>query len=258
MKTLKMLSCLSVVVMVAGCGGFVEKEEHQALSQRVDELRSSLDETRSRIDEMNNKFTLLREKIDAEHARAEKERMEARAQAASAMQAIVPDGLKVVKLDEKEPSIEAKAKQSIKQEAVEKTEVKDDKAATTPRSGAEGLYNKGYDLFMASKYKEARKVFADLVKRHPDSHLADNALYWIGESYYTERSFDKAIQKFKEVVEKYPGENKAPDALLKEGLSYLELHKLEQAREALTDLLKRYPDSEAAPIAQKTLDRLSR
>lgn len=278
MNRLKLFALIAALSFASGCASFVEKEEHDRLSAKVDALRQSVEESKSKQDELGNKFMLLYEKMEA--AKVKMESM-------NPAKAEPPDGLKVIKLADgatageqakKAEPAQIKEEKEVKEEKEEKValpplqnvikaEVGDrqEKAEAEPQSKKkltppvtpDTLYSRGQDLFMAGKYAEARKVLGELVKKFAVSDLADNALYWIGESYYTEKDFTKAISKFNEAVNKYPSGNKAPDALLKVGYAYIEMNNIEKAKETLLAVVKRYPDSEAAFTAEKALDKLS-
>lgn len=243
------ITCSIIALAFTGCAGTQEKERAMdRLSFQVMELKTSLDEANSRIDNLGNRFVLLQEKIEA--SKAEIERL-------SALPVMPPEGLKVVPLTEEHETRPEKAAQKAavaKEPAAAPAPVKEP-AATEEKLGAEAMYNKGQDLFMAARYEEARKAFYAMVRAYPRHALSDNALYWAGESYYSEKDFEKALEKFKEVADKYPDENKAPDALLKTGFSYMELNNPEKAKEALTRVISRYPGTDAALKAQKTLER---
>jgi tol-pal system protein YbgF len=280
MSRLKLFALVAVLSLVSGCASFVEKEEHDRLSAKVDALWQSVEESKSKQDELGNKFMLLYEKMEATRVKMESMNPD---------KAEPPEGLKVVKLADG-TTAEGQAKKAepaqVKEEAREVKEVKEvkevqpaqdtiktetgdkhekdsavaepqPKKKPTPPVTPDTLYSRGQDLFMAGKYAEARKVFGELAKKFASSDLADNALYWIGESYYTEKDFVKAISKFNEAVNKYPSGNKAPDSLLKIGYANIELNDAEKAKEALLAVVKRYPDSEAAVTAEKALDKLS-
>lgn len=247
--------------MMAGCATLTDKDK-DALSYQINEMKASLNETNARVDELSNKFILLHEKITTSRTDIEK------------LQDVsfrMPEGLKVVPVsDEVEPQGAKPSAVPVKPAAVvldgaaePKAPVawpikgKDKAAAVVSRVGApEAMYNKGQDIFIAGKYDEARKVFADFVKSFPDHNLADNALYWVGESYYSERAFDQAIASFKEVVARYPKENKAPDALLKAGYAYLEMKQPNKAKEAFLAVVKQYGETDAAVKAKKMLEML--
>jgi tol-pal system protein YbgF len=122
--------------------------------------------------------------------------------------------------------------------------------------GVEKIYQRGLDANFAGEYVKAREIFASLLKQYPKHSLADNALYWSGETYFSAKEYQKAIRKFTEVVKLYPKENKTPDALLKAGFSFIELEKPENAKKILERLTVLYPDSEAAGKARAKLNEL--
>ena len=93
------------------------------------------------------------------------------------------------------------------------------------------------------------------MENYPSHDLADNALYWIGESFYVEQDYKGALSKFSEAAERYPRANKAPDAMLKAAFSYFELGDKKSGVETLNKLINAYPDSEAASIAKKRLKK---
>jgi len=112
------------------------------------------------------------------------------------------------------------------------------------------LYKQAFGLYKRGAYLEAIRGFNDLLQRFPQHELADNAQYWMGESYYALGYFHKAIGSFRKVILNYPGGNKAPDALLKLGLCYLAIHEEEKADEAFHHLVERFPASNAAQLAR--------
>ncbi len=95
-------------------------------------------------------------------------------------------------------------------------------AVTRPTRMAYNDYLKGnYDLAVES-FKLYRQQF-------PESPLADNALYWIGECHYSQRKFEEAIDAFDELILTYPQGDKAAAAHLKKGLSFIELGRKPEA-----------------------------
>jgi tol-pal system protein YbgF len=124
------------------------------------------------------------------------------------------------------------------------------------KGSVEVLYQRGLDANFAGEYELSREIFDVILERFPKHSLADNALYWSGETYFSAKEYKKAIKKFTEVVKRYPKENKTPDALLKAGFSFLELEKPENAKKILKKVISLYPNSEAAATAQKKLGEL--
>jgi tol-pal system protein YbgF len=112
------------------------------------------------------------------------------------------------------------------------------------------LYKKGFDLMTAGQYADARAAFAEFIAKYPQSDLADNAQYWIGECYYSQKDFKEAAGAFKAVSEHFPFGNKVPDALYKEALCERQLGDEDAAKGTLGKLQEQFPDSEAATKAR--------
>jgi tol-pal system protein YbgF len=115
---------------------------------------------------------------------------------------------------------------------------------------AEVAYNKALAQYKAASYKKAIQQFNQFIEEFPSHDLADNAQYWVGESYYALGLFRKAIAAFDRVTTLYPEGNKAPDALLKIGLCYLAVQDKEKAHKVFQQLLTTYPASNAAQLAK--------
>ncbi|MBM2838100.1 MAG: Cell division coordinator CpoB [Deltaproteobacteria bacterium] len=117
----------------------------------------------------------------------------------------------------------------------------------------EDAYKDAYETFQKGDYKAAREKFQNYLESHPGSKYSDNALYWIGESYYNEKSYEKAIVVYDDVVKKYPDGGKAPAALLKQGMAFSVLGDKKNASVIYKKVIERYPRSEQADVAKKKL-----
>jgi tol-pal system protein YbgF len=120
----------------------------------------------------------------------------------------------------------------------------------------QGAYNRAFDALKGSDYNGAITQFRDFLRVYPHSALADNAQYWLGESYYVTRDYDDAITAFRAVGEQYPQSRKAPDALLKIGYAQYELKHMADARSTLNQVVQRYPGAEAAKLAADRLTKI--
>jgi len=140
-------------------------------------------------------------------------------------------------------------------------------SATASNGGAAGsgsaaaptdqaAYGHAYDALKASDYANAIAQFRDFLKTYPQSALADNAQYWLGEAYYVTRDFDNAAAAFRAVGQQYPQSRKAPDALLKLGYTQFEQKHLSDARGTLSQVVQRYPGSSAAQLAAERLQKM--
>lgn len=83
--------------------------------------------------------------------------------------------------------------------------------------------------------------------------LADNALYWVGECYFSQGDFPAAIRAFDRMLETFPESDKAPAANLKKALAYQDQNQVRLAIEQLRYVVGTYPDSDEAKIARDRL-----
>ncbi len=139
---------------------------------------------------------------------------------------------------------------SIESGAVEKPA--EPAAPPTPES----MYRAAKQDFDQGRLASARKGFQALIKAFPKSEKADNAQFWIGESYYREKWYEKAILEYQEVIDKYPKGNKVPAAMLKQAMAFLKLKDKANARLVLTRLVEKFPKSSEAKIARQKLQSL--
>ena len=76
--------------------------------------------------------------------------------------------------------------------------------SSAPASDDKAAYQAAFNLLKDSQYDRAIAAFQKFLATYPDSPLADNAQYWLGEAYYVNKSFPEAQAAFQRVIEKYP------------------------------------------------------
>jgi tol-pal system protein YbgF len=111
-------------------------------------------------------------------------------------------------------------------------------------------------LFGKGRMAEARTALQQVFDADPSGELADNALYWIGETYYAGGDYSNAMRVYERVTKEYPEQNKAPDAMFKIGLTYAKTGDLGMARKTFDEIVRRYPYSTAASSAKLELKRV--
>lgn len=136
-----------------------------------------------------------------------------------------------------------------------KTPVSSSAAAPRPASD-QALYLEAKKSFDAGNLEAARNGFEKLITGYPTSPQADNAQFWIGETYYREKWYEKAILEYQKVIEKYPSGNKIPAALLKQGLAFLNIGETNNARLVLKELVAKHPSTNESKIAKQKLESL--
>ena len=114
-------------------------------------------------------------------------------------------------------------------------------------------YDQAFQALKELRYADAAEEFQSFLDRYPNSEYADNAQYWLGESYYVTRNYDIALTAFQDLLDQFPESPKAPDALLKIGYTHYELEQWDSARAALTQVQENYPDSTLSRLAENRL-----
>lgn len=117
-------------------------------------------------------------------------------------------------------------------------------------------YQAAFELLKAQRYDAATTAFQQFLVAFPESELADNAQYWLAESYYVTQKFGEALAAFEVVTNDYPRSRKLPDALLKIGYCNYELKNWGAARTALSAVRADFPESTAARLALQRLERM--
>jgi len=120
----------------------------------------------------------------------------------------------------------------------------------------ESVYNEAYNVLQAGNNRSAREQFKKFLNTYKSSELADNAQFWIGESYYREKKFEEAILSFEDLIKNYPKSAKISEAYYKQALSFSAINDSVAARAKLEMLLNEYPDGELAQRAKQKLQEL--
>ena len=132
-------------------------------------------------------------------------------------------------------------------------------AATTGPLRAAGLadeYRSALMLYGRSRWAEARAGFQRVFDADPTGDLADNALFWIGETYFASADYANAMKYYERVTKEYGETNKAPDAMFKTGLAFERSGDLAMARRTFDECIRRYPYSTPAASARLELKRI--
>lgn len=230
-----------------------EDPQFVALQQELDRIAELNSATRQKVEDIYNTVLALQAKVDSLEANLE-ELTEQRVLQAQA-QVTVPSPEALTPKEEVKPQ-ETKVQVKPTPEKLEGPAAKLKKASVSSKLSPERQYEKAYEAYTKHHFDEAMALFKKFLQHYPQHDLADNAQYWIGETYYDMEDYPNAILAFKEVVKRYPERSKAPDALLKIGCSYVALDDPENARIYLEKVIKHYPFSEAEAKARAKLKEL--
>jgi tol-pal system protein YbgF len=133
-------------------------------------------------------------------------------------------------------------------------------AAVAPAAGAatdpETLYQTSYSDYLRGNYDLAMLGFKQYLEAFPETDLADNAIYWIGECFYRQQKFVEAIAEYDRVLKQFPRSDKTASALLKKGFALLEQGQRKEGIAQLQSVAKSFPSSDEANLAKQRLQSL--
>src|SRR5271166_3817980 len=115
------------------------------------------------------------------------------------------------------------------------------------------LYNNALRDYNGAKNDLALQEFSDYIKFYPNTDLAGNCYFYLGEIQFRQANYQQAAQSYDQVLQNFPSGNKAASAQLKKGLALIELGKQDDGVTELRHLIQRYPHS---PEALQARDRL--
>jgi tol-pal system protein YbgF len=115
------------------------------------------------------------------------------------------------------------------------------------------LYNNALRDYNGGKNDLASQEFSDYIKFYPNTDLAGNAYFYLGELQFKQGNFQQAVQSYDQVLQNFPSGNKAASAQLKKGFALLELGKQDDGVTELRHLIQRYPHSPEALQAREKL-----
>lgn len=107
-------------------------------------------------------------------------------------------------------------------------------------------YSRGNDALALSEFQQFTETY-------PDSELADNAEYWIGEILYAQKKYQDATDAFIRVFNISPKGDKAAIALYKRALALSEMGRRDEAVAQLNALVKAYPKKQESEMAKQRL-----
>ncbi len=125
-------------------------------------------------------------------------------------------------------------------------------ASANPQA-AQDAYNQAFTSLRNGQFVQSASQFRAFIQQYPQSTLAPNAYYWLGESYYTVQNYDVALKTFQRLIQLYPDSDKTPGALLKVGYCEDALNQTAAAQKTLQAVIDKYPGSTVAMLASQRL-----
>ena len=118
------------------------------------------------------------------------------------------------------------------------------------------LYNNALRDYNGAKNDLAIQEFSDYVKYYPNTDLAGNCYFYLGEIQFRQGNYQQAAQSYDQVLQNFPTGSKVASAQLKKGFSLIELGKQEDGVVELRRVIQRYPRSPEALQARERLRKL--
>ncbi len=195
-----------------------------------------------RVDDLQTSMTELLERIDVLNARIAK--LEAGSASVGAPALGRPAAAEAAAATQPPPA--------AKQPAPVSTQAQ----APLRAAGIADDYRNALMLYGKSRWGDARAAFQRVFDADPTGDLADNALFWIGETYFAAADYGNAMKYYDRVTKEFGETNKAPDAMFKTGLAFEKSGDLAMARRAFDECIRRYPYSTSAASAKLELKRI--
>lgn len=264
-------ACFAWALTLGGCGAAradLLQTELRSVREELEELKRSQSAQRVQFDELRNRFVVMEDRADTRRMN----------------QASREDNSWIPKL----PTVKIERRPETREVVVESPRTREPPARARepevaqaepappelpsgggpaddlppqdePRPRADDpvlLYQTAKASYDRDDLAAARVLFEQLQRLHPKHDLADNALYWLGESYRRQALWLKAAQYYLRVAKDYPKDNKVPDALLQLGHCYRELGEDGSATEVWQQLVRKFPAEPAAKMATRRLAEL--
>jgi tol-pal system protein YbgF len=151
-------------------------------------------------------------------------------------------------LEDMQSSQQSTAAQSAQQQAQQQA-----LAAAPP---PDVLYNNALRDYNGGKNDLAIQEFSDYIKFYPNTDLAGNCYFYLGEVQFRQANYQQAAQNYDQVLQNFPTGSKVASAQLKKGFALIELGKQDDGVVELRHVIQRYPRSPEALQARERLRKL--
>ncbi|MDO9463024.1 MAG: tol-pal system protein YbgF, partial [Deltaproteobacteria bacterium] len=209
---------------------------------QLEDIKMELMRLQDRIERQENRWQELTGRSEAED-KVLAEKMQKLSDQINSLQARISDLEKNVSHEDKPAGKEVKSDTPVADapgRTVTKQAIAMEKPKIKVQKSAKEDYDEAYKLYKENAYRQAIEKFRAFLKEYPDSELAGNAGYWLGECYYQQERYEEAILEYEKVVREHKGP-KVSAALLKQGLAFHHLGDTKTAKFLMEKLIEEYP-----------------
>jgi tol-pal system protein YbgF len=230
-------------------------EALKAVTAKIDEsnaaTRKGFADQKLLSDTVAGDLRVLREKLDETNVR-----LTSLSQDVDGLREIIPQAapMPVAPVDPGDPNAAASAPGATPPDTSPPPPVAPGGTGMTPRR----LYDTAYADYTAGQWSLAVQGFETYLKTYPKSELADDAQYYVGESYSGDSKFREAVAAYERVIRDYPQSDILPEAWYKVGNTYERLGQPDRARTAYETAVKLFPETDAGRLSKQRLDGLNR
>jgi tol-pal system protein YbgF len=118
------------------------------------------------------------------------------------------------------------------------------------------LYSNGLRDLNGHKYDLAAQEFQDYLKYYPDTDLAANAQFYVGEIAFAQQQFQEAVEAYSKVITNYSKSFKIAPARLKRGLALVATGQKTSGIRDLRSVVRLYPGTDEERRARAKLQEL--
>ena len=148
------------------------------------------------------------------------------------------------------------SQQSLAAQASQQAAVTQQQQAQLAVPPPDVLYNNALRDFNGGNADLAKQEFGDYVKNYPNTDLAGNAYFYLGEMDFKAGNYPQAVKEYDQVMQGFPDGTKAASAELKKGFALIESGQKDEGVAALRHVVQRYPRSNEALQAKERLRKL--
>jgi tol-pal system protein YbgF len=230
-------------------------EALKAVTTKIDEsnaaTRKGFADQKLLSDTVAGDLRVLREKLDETNVR-----LTSLSQDVDGLREIIPQSapMPIAPVDPNDPNAAAAAPGTTPPGASPPPPAAPVGTGMTPRR----LYDTAYADYTAGQWSLAVQGFETYLKTYPKSELADDAQYYVGESYSGDSKFREAVAAYERMIRDYPQSDILPEAWYKVGTAYERLGQPDRARAAYETAVKLFPETDAGRLSKQRLDGLNR